>query len=144
MGATNRPDSIDPALRRGGRFDREIAVPIPNLQQRENILNVLCKPLRIDGEFSIKNLAQKTPGYVGADLTALVRCSSLFGRPIPPLLEDARHLFGCCCYRMRYIRPLRIASFSWLNTESDHASMLTVHTLTMNSATKTLNPATQC
>ena len=78
MGATNRPDSIDPALRRAGRFDREISIPIPNLQQRENILRVLCNNLRIDGDFDIRQLAQKTPGYVGADLTALVNEASLF------------------------------------------------------------------
>ena len=73
IGATNRPDSLDAALRRAGRFDREIRMGIPDEQAREEILRVQCKDLKLDGEFDFKSLASQTPGFVGADLTALVR-----------------------------------------------------------------------
>lgn len=71
IGATNRPDAIDPALRRAGRFDHEIALGVPDEEGREQILRVLAKKLRLSGDFDFKALAKSTPGYVGADLTAL-------------------------------------------------------------------------
>ncbi|KAJ2693069.1 Ribosome biogenesis ATPase rix7, partial [Coemansia sp. RSA 1285] len=71
IGATNRPDSLDPALRRAGRFDREIAMSVPDEDARQQILEVLCSKLLLSGDFNIKELAKLTPGYVGADLTAL-------------------------------------------------------------------------
>jgi ribosome biogenesis ATPase len=73
IGATNRPDSIDPALRRAGRFDREICMGIPNEGARQRILEVLCRSLRVTPDFDYPKLAQLTPGYVGADIMALVR-----------------------------------------------------------------------
>nr|XP_039264210.1 nuclear valosin-containing protein-like [Styela clava] len=73
IGATNRPDSIDPALRRAGRFDREICMGIPDEKAREDILRVLCKKLKLDTEFNYLLLARLTPGYVGADLMSLCR-----------------------------------------------------------------------
>lgn len=72
IGATNRPDSIDPALRRGGRFDHEVCMPVPDQNAREKILATLARNLRIDGNCSFVELAKRTPGYVGADLNALV------------------------------------------------------------------------
>lgn len=71
IGATNRPDSLDPALRRAGRFDREISLGIPDVSAREKILQVVCKGLNIDGNIDWSFLALNTPGYVGADLRAL-------------------------------------------------------------------------
>lgn len=73
IGATNRPDALDPALRRAGRFDRELALGIPNEQARRSILKVLSSKLRLDGDFDFATLAKKTPGYVGADLEALTK-----------------------------------------------------------------------
>ncbi|OQR66283.1 nuclear valosin-containing protein-like [Tropilaelaps mercedesae] len=73
IGATNRPDSLDPALRRAGRFDREIALGIPSETSRSCILRVLCKTLRLEGDFDFDRVAHLTPGFVGADLTALTR-----------------------------------------------------------------------
>jgi ribosome biogenesis ATPase len=72
IGATNRPDSIDPALRRAGRFDREISLGIPNEKARESILKVLCRNLTLSDDIDYTYLARQTPGYVGADLMALV------------------------------------------------------------------------
>ncbi|XP_072031899.1 nuclear valosin-containing protein-like [Amphiura filiformis] len=73
IGATNRVDALDPALRRAGRFDREICMGIPDEKARERIMAVLCRNLRLAAEFSFHHLASLTPGYVGADLMALCR-----------------------------------------------------------------------
>nr|KAF6399927.1 nuclear VCP like [Molossus molossus] len=73
LGATNRPDSLDPALRRAGRFDREICLGIPDEASRERILQTLCRKLRLPETFSFRHLAHLTPGFVGADLMALCR-----------------------------------------------------------------------
>ncbi|NXX38744.1 NVL protein, partial [Tricholaema leucomelas] len=73
IGATNRPDSLDPALRRAGRFDREICLGIPDEQAREKILQTLCRKLKLPKSFEFNHLARLTPGYVGADLMALCR-----------------------------------------------------------------------
>ena len=71
IGATNRPDSIDPALRRPGRFDREICLGVPDDKSRARILAKLASKLRVAGDFDFNALARKSPGYVGADLEAL-------------------------------------------------------------------------
>lgn len=70
IGATNRPDSLDAALRRAGRFDREICLNVPNEDQRCSILSTMTKNLKLqEGEhFNFRELAKMTPGYVGADL----------------------------------------------------------------------------
>lgn len=73
IGATNRPDSLDPALRRAGRFDREITMGIPSESSREAILRKMAKKLRLDGSFSFSEVARRTPGFVGADLAALIK-----------------------------------------------------------------------
>lgn len=73
IGATNRPDSLDPALRRAGRFDREICLGIPDEASRERILQILCRKLRLPETFNFCHLAHLTPGFVGADLMALCR-----------------------------------------------------------------------
>uniref|UniRef100_A0A8D0FX40 Nuclear VCP like n=1 Tax=Strix occidentalis caurina TaxID=311401 RepID=A0A8D0FX40_STROC len=73
IGATNRPDSLDPALRRAGRFDREICLGIPDEAAREKILRTLCRKLKLPESFEFHHLARLTPGYVGADLMALCR-----------------------------------------------------------------------
>ncbi|XP_034408643.1 nuclear valosin-containing protein-like isoform X3 [Cyclopterus lumpus] len=73
IGATNRPDSLDPALRRAGRFDREICLGIPDEAARLRILKTLCRKLKLQEDFDYRQLARLTPGYVGADLMALCR-----------------------------------------------------------------------
>ncbi|KAI4133389.1 MAG: hypothetical protein LQ347_002192 [Umbilicaria vellea] len=72
MAATNRPDSLDPALRRGGRFDKEINLSVPNEAVREQILRALTRQMILDGDFDFQHLAKLTPGFVGADLNDLV------------------------------------------------------------------------
>ncbi|WP_369293889.1 AAA family ATPase, partial [Klebsiella pneumoniae] len=73
IGATNRPDALDPALRRAGRFDREIALTIPNEAARKRILQVLCQRMRLSCSLDLATIARNTPGFVGADLKALTQ-----------------------------------------------------------------------
>ncbi|WP_126449257.1 CDC48 family AAA ATPase [Sulfodiicoccus acidiphilus] len=73
IGATNRPDIVDPALLRPGRFDRLIYVPPPDRQARLDILKIHTKGVKLDPSFSLEQLADRTEGYTGADLEALVR-----------------------------------------------------------------------
>ncbi|MEZ4826319.1 MAG: ATP-dependent zinc metalloprotease FtsH [Bacteroidia bacterium] len=68
MAATNRPDVLDPALLRAGRFDRQIGVDLPDIKGREAIFKVHLKKLTLSDEVNIKRLASQTPGFVGADI----------------------------------------------------------------------------
>lgn len=70
IGATNRPDNIDPALRRPGRFDREFYFPLPDIEGRKSIININTKDWGLSDEFKA-SLAENTKGYGGADLRAL-------------------------------------------------------------------------
>lgn len=72
LAATNRPDSLDPALRRGGRFDKEIIMPVPNEKVREQILRALTRQWSLTDDVDFMVLARRTPGCVGADLKDLV------------------------------------------------------------------------
>ncbi|CAN6185469.1 unnamed protein product [Urochloa humidicola] len=72
IGATNRPDAVDQALRRPGRFDREIYLGIPDENARKQILKMLIQNLQLEGQFDLFKIARATPGFVGADLKALV------------------------------------------------------------------------
>ena len=72
VAATNRPDSLDPALRRAGRFNKEISLGVPNEAGREAILRALTRRLTLAGAVDFVALARMTPGYVGADLHDLI------------------------------------------------------------------------
>ena len=78
MAATNRPDILDPALLRPGRFDRQIVVPLPDLDERKDILKVHCKDKRIASDVDLPIVARGTPGMSGADLANLVNEAALF------------------------------------------------------------------
>ncbi|KAJ1973051.1 hypothetical protein H4R35_004331 [Dimargaris xerosporica] len=73
IAATNRPNALDPALRRPGRFDREVAVDVPNATTRQSILHFHTQALPLAGDLDLAYLASITHGYVGADLAALCR-----------------------------------------------------------------------
>ncbi|PIL32362.1 transporter [Ganoderma sinense ZZ0214-1] len=77
IGATNRPDSLDAALRRAGRFDHEISMGVPDEEARAQILRVQSSKLRLEGDFDYIALAKATPGYVGADLAALTGAAGI-------------------------------------------------------------------
>src|SRR6056297_875264 len=77
MAATNRPDILDPALLRPGRFDRQIVVPLPEARERKSILAVHSRDKRMGGDVDLETIAQATPGMSGADLANLVNEAAL-------------------------------------------------------------------
>ena len=77
MGASNRPETLDPALLRPGRFDRNILVDRPDVRGREAILKVHVKSVKLDGTVDLSQIAAITPGFVGADLANLVNEATL-------------------------------------------------------------------
>ncbi|MGI8775941.1 MAG: ATP-dependent zinc metalloprotease FtsH [Acidimicrobiales bacterium] len=78
MAATNRPDILDPALLRPGRFDRQIVVPLPDLDERLPLLQVHSKDKKLDDDVDLSVVARGTPGMSGADLANLVNEAALF------------------------------------------------------------------
>ena len=78
IAATNRPDVLDPALQRPGRFDRQVIVPLPDIRGREQILNVHMRKVPIAADVEAGTLARGTPGMSGADLANLVNEAALF------------------------------------------------------------------
>ena len=97
IGATNRIDAVDPALRRPGRFDREIEIPPPDKRARKAILEVHTRNVPLDGDVNLEEIAELTHGYTGADLAALVKEAAMaalrrflrtekvdLNKPIPP------------------------------------------------------------
>ena len=77
VGATNRPDMLDHALRRGGRLSREIEIPLPDLDEREQLLALFLKNVRLAPDVDVARIAADTPGWSGADLRALVNEAGL-------------------------------------------------------------------
>ena len=73
LGATNRPDSMDPALRRPGRFDREFEITVPNEDERYEILQIHTRGMPISEDIDLKNLSSELHGYTGADIKSLCR-----------------------------------------------------------------------
>ena len=78
IAATNRPDVLDPALLRPGRFDRHVVVPTPDIKGRENILKTHCKNIELNKEVKLNTIARGTPGFTGADLANLVNEAALW------------------------------------------------------------------
>ncbi|MBL8023176.1 MAG: ATP-dependent zinc metalloprotease FtsH [Elusimicrobia bacterium] len=77
IAATNRPDVLDPALLRPGRFDRQVSVPMPDLKGREQVLTVHAKNIKLAGGVDLSVIARRTPGFTGADLANLVNEGAL-------------------------------------------------------------------
>jgi cell division protease FtsH len=78
IAATNRPDVLDPALLRPGRFDRQVVVPLPDIRGREQILKVHMRKVPLDDDVKPSIIARGTPGFSGADLANLVNEAALF------------------------------------------------------------------
>jgi cell division protease FtsH len=78
IAATNRPDVLDPALMRPGRFDRQVVVPLPDIKGREQILNVHLRKVPVASDIDENVVARGTPGFSGADLANLVNEAALF------------------------------------------------------------------
>ena len=77
IAATNRPDVLDPALLRPGRFDRQVTVNLPDVKEREEVLKVHAKNKILHEDVKLKNIAERTPGYSGADLENLLNEAAL-------------------------------------------------------------------
>ncbi|MCE3255575.1 MAG: ftsH [Rickettsiaceae bacterium] len=92
IAATNRPDVLDKALLRPGRFDRQIVVPAPDIIGREQILNVHIKKVQTAPDVDIKQLARGTPGFSGADLANLVNESALLAAKSNQMLVTMQNL----------------------------------------------------
>lgn len=93
IGATNRPNAIDPALRRPGRFDREIEISVPDRDGRREILLIHSRSMPLAKDVNLDLIAEKTHGYVGADLQALCRESAMKAlRRFLPDIDDAENI----------------------------------------------------
>src|SRR6266516_913420 len=91
IGATNQPNSLDPALRRPGRFDREIGLRVPDVRARTEILRIHSKDAALANDIDFARLAQLTPGFVGADLEALCREAAMIAlRRVLPHIDYQR------------------------------------------------------
>jgi cell division protease FtsH len=78
IGATNRPESLDPALLRPGRFDRQVVIPLPNQKERRAIIEVHARGKRLGPDVDLQVVARGTPGFSGADLANLVNEAAIF------------------------------------------------------------------
>ncbi len=92
IAATNRPDVLDPALLRPGRFDRQVVVPLPDIKGREHILKVHLRKVPIDDDVQPKYIARGTPGFSGADLANLVNEAALFAAKENARVVNMAHL----------------------------------------------------
>jgi transitional endoplasmic reticulum ATPase len=91
IGATNQPNVVDPALRRPGRFDREIALRVPDVRGRQEILQIHSRDAALALDVDLARLAQLTPGFVGADLEALCREAAMIAlRRVLPHIDYQR------------------------------------------------------
>jgi len=93
LGASNRPDSVDPALRRPGRFDREVEISVPNADGRLEVLQIHTRGMPLAADVDLKNFANELHGYTGADIKSLCRESAIkaIRRYLPEIdLENER------------------------------------------------------
>jgi transitional endoplasmic reticulum ATPase len=91
IGATNQPNALDPALRRPGRFDREISLRVPDVRGRNEILHIHSKDAALANDVDLTRIAQLTPGFVGADLEALCREAAMIAlRRVLPHIDYQR------------------------------------------------------
>ncbi|OKY77569.1 MAG: ATPase of the AAA+ class CDC48 family [Candidatus Methanohalarchaeum thermophilum] len=94
IGATNRPDIVDPALLRPGRFDRRVYIPIPDQKAREKILDIHTRDMPLASDVDLRELALNLEGYVGSDIEALCREAAIFAlRKNPDAKEVKRRHF---------------------------------------------------
>jgi transitional endoplasmic reticulum ATPase len=119
IGATNRPEAVDPALRRPGRFDREIYIHPPDTKARKEILLVHTRSMPLAEDVDLDKIADMTHGYTGADLAALAREAAMVAlrrfietkkidltRPLPPdVLKELKVTFNDFLVAMKNIQP---------------------------------------
>ncbi len=120
IAATNRPNALDPALRRTGRFDREIEIPVPDKKGRKEILQIHTRHMPLDKDVNLDELAERTYGFVGADLAGLAKEAAMHalrrvlpdvsalkeGEPIPKeILEKLKVSKKDFDYALRIVQP---------------------------------------
>ena len=119
IGATNRPDALDPALRRPGRFDREIEIRPPDKRARKEILQVHVRNMPLAEDVDLEKIAEMTHGYTGADLAALVKEAAMsalrrfiksgkidLNKPIPAeVLKQLKVTMSDFLEAMKYVQP---------------------------------------
>ncbi len=122
IGATNRPEALDPALRRPGRFDREIEIPPPDKRARREILAVHTRNMPLDEDVDLDKIADMTHGYTGADIAALVKEAAMVAlrrfikegkidltKPVPAeKLRELKVGMNDFLEAMKYIQPTLI------------------------------------
>lgn len=92
VAATNRPDVLDPALLRPGRFDREVTIDLPDIEGRHQILKVHLKKVKVDRNVDAMTLARSTPGYSGADLAAIINEAAIMAVLDKKEVIEMKHL----------------------------------------------------
>ncbi len=93
IAATNRPDVLDPALLRPGRFDRQVVIDLPDLKDREEILEVHARKKPLSKEIEIKKIAERTPGFSGADLANVLNEAAILAARQDKKIIDIKDLF---------------------------------------------------
>ncbi|MCF7914366.1 MAG: ATP-dependent zinc metalloprotease FtsH [Spirochaetaceae bacterium] len=91
LAATNRPDVLDPALLRPGRFDRQVVVDMPDVQEREAIIKIHCGKIHLEDDVDTSRIARATPGTSGADLANLVNEAALFAARVNKTRVSMQH-----------------------------------------------------
>ncbi len=131
IGATNRPDMLDPALLRPGRFDRQVYIELPDMNGRREILELHAKKIKMDKDVSLENLARGTTGFSGADLENLLNESALHAVRVGHKLvnqedmEEARDKLIMGPRKFRKLRPEDIKLTAY--HEAGHAFVGTVY-----------------
>ena len=92
MASTNRPDILDPAIVRPGRFDRQIVVPLPDLRGRLSILHVHARPLELGADVDLHHVARGTPGFSGAELANLLNEAAILAAREDAAAVDVAHI----------------------------------------------------
>jgi cell division protease FtsH len=116
MAATNRPDILDPALLRPGRFDRQVVVPLPEAEERVAILKVHCTDKKVAGDVDLTIVAKGTPGMSGADLANLVNEAALFAVRRG---DDQIHMVDFDAARDRVLMGMRRESMALTGDEKE-------------------------
>ncbi|CAN6311952.1 unnamed protein product [Urochloa humidicola] len=129
IGATNRPDAVDQALRRPGRFDREIYLGVPDENARNQILRMLARKLRLEGQLDLFKIARATPGFVGADLEALVNNAGYLA--MERIFNERRAQYGC----------EHKVDIKWLKQQSWNAGSIRVTMNDFEEAIKSVQPS---
>jgi len=92
LAATNRPDVLDPALLRPGRFDRQVTMELPDIKEREAILTIHAANVPMEKEVDLRNIGERTPGFSGADLANLINEAAIFAARENKKKVAQRHL----------------------------------------------------